>query len=189
MPEEKKAENKIQNPLEGEILREVIFGANDGVVTAIGFLVGIAGVVSNQTIIIISGVLTVIAGAASMALGNYLGVKSQNEFYRSRDVKNVSWVESNAVLAGTIMGISYLFAGFPSLLPFMFVRPTARALVMSIMVAIFVMGLIGFIRWLLNKGSLGGKVSETIIIGIVAATIGFIAGEVLNLLGVSAAGV
>ena len=57
------------------------------------------------------------------------------------------------------------------------------------MVGIFLMWLIGFIRWLLNKGSLGGKVSETIIIGIVAATIGFIAGEVLNLLGVSAAGV
>lgn len=179
----------MKNPLEGEILKEIVFGANDGVVTAIGFLVGIAGAVSNQTIIIISGVLTIIAGATSMALGNYLGVKSQNEFYRSRDVKNVSWVESNAVLAGTIMGISYLLAGFPPLLPFMFIRPTARALVMSVIVAVFVMGLIGFIRWLLNKGSLGGKVSETIVIGIIAAAIGFIAGEVLNLLGVSGVGV
>lgn len=179
----------MKNPLEGEILREIIFGANDGVVTSIGFLVGIVGAVSNQTLIIISGVLTIVAGAASMALGNYLGVKSQNEFYKSRDVKNVSWVENNAVLAGTIMGIAYLLAGFPPLIPFMIVKPTARALIMSIIVAVFVMGLIGFVRWLLNKGSLSGKIGETITIGIIAAAIGFLAGEVLNMLGLSGVGV
>lgn len=189
MAEEKPSDNKSQDPLEGEFLREVIFGANDGVVTSIGFLVGIVGAVSNQTLIVISGVLTITAGAVSMALGNYLGVKSQNEFYRTREVKDVSWVESNAVLAGTIMGISYLIAGFPPLLPFIFIRPTARALVMSIILAVFVMGVIGFIRWLLNKGSLSGKIGETIIIGIIAAAIGFIAGEVLNLLGISGGGV
>lgn len=179
----------MKNPLEGEFLREIIFGANDGVVTSIGFLVGIVGAVSNQTLIVISGVLTIVAGAASMALGNYLGVKSQNEFYKSREVKHVSWVESNAALAGIIMGTSYLLAGFPPLVPFMVIKPIARALIMSIIIAVFVMGLIGFIRWLLNKGSLSGKIGETITIGIIAAAIGFIAGEVLNLLGLSAVGV
>lgn len=178
-------EKDSKNPIEGEFLREIVFGANDGVVTAIGFLVGISGAVTDQKLIVIAGVLTVIAGAASMALGNYLGVKSQNEFYQTRKVENVSWVETNPVLAGTIMGISYLIAGFPPLLPFIFAKPATRALIMSIIVSIVVMGLIGFIRWLLSKRNLGGKVTETIIIGIIAAGIGFLAGEALNFFGYS----
>ena len=56
---------------------------------------------------------------------------------------------------------------------------------MSLIVAVLVMALIGSFRWFLNKGSLGGKVVETILIGLIAATIGFLAGEALNLLGIS----
>lgn len=173
-----------ENLLKGEFLREIVFGANDGVVTAIGFLVGIAGTVGQQSIIVLAGSLTIIAGAASMALGNYLGVKSQNEYNRANNEK---WQENNPVVAGSVMGISYLIAGIPPLIPFIFVTPTPRALIMSIILAVLVMALIGFIRWVLNKGSLGSKVGETIIIGLIAAGIGFLAGEVLNLLGVSGA--
>ena len=75
------AEREPQHPTSGGFLRDIVFGANDGVVTAIGFLVGISGSVTDQSIVVIAGALTIIAGAASMALGNYLAVKSQKEFY------------------------------------------------------------------------------------------------------------
>ena len=42
---------------------------------------GFAGSVTDQGIVVIAGILTIVAGAASMALGNYLAVKSQKEFY------------------------------------------------------------------------------------------------------------
>ncbi len=183
MPEKHIAERKPEHPISGEFLREIIFGANDGVVTAIGFLMGISGTVSQQKIIVLSGVLTIIAGSVSMTLGNYLGVKSQNEYFENKD--SASWIELNPILAGIIMGVSYLLAGFPPLLPFIVVKPTARALVMSIIVAIFVMGAIGFVRWTLNKNNLRGKIVETVVIGIIAAGIGFLVGEVLNFLGIS----
>src|SRR3990167_2171375 len=50
---------------------------------------------------------------------------------------------------------------------------------------VLVMAFIGSIRWWLNKGSFGSKVIETIIIGLVAAAIGFIAGEALRFFGIS----
>src|SRR3989338_7762082 len=81
MQEKSIAEREPQHPTSGQFLRDIVFGANDGVVTAIGFLVGISGSVSEQSIVVIAGALTIIAGAASMALGNYLAVKSQREFY------------------------------------------------------------------------------------------------------------
>src|SRR3990167_5866802 len=80
-PGAKIAEREPQHPTSGGFLRDIVFGANDGVVTAIGFLVGISGSVTEQSIVVIAGALTIIAGAASMALGNYLAVKSQKEFY------------------------------------------------------------------------------------------------------------
>ena len=56
---------------------------------------------------------------------------------------------------------------------------------MSIFVSILVMAAIGTIRWFLNKGSFTTKVVETIVIGLIAAAVGFIAGQVLIFLGIS----
>ena len=231
------AEREPEHPASGQFLRDIVFGANDGVVTAIGFLVGFASSVSNQGVVVVAGALTIVAGAASMALGNFLAVKSQREFYDAMEkverwemenkheteieeireiytnygfdkqtvetlTKKVTadkelWLkvmmrdelgltrEEQPALAGVLIGIFYLLAGLPPLLPFVFFKPLTRALVMSLIVAVLVMALIGSFRWFLNKGSLGGKVVETILIGLIAATIGFLAGEALNLLGIS----
>lgn len=233
------AEREPEHPASGQFLRDIVFGANDGVVTAVGFLVGISGSVANQVVVVIAGVLTIIAGSASMALGNYLGVKSQKEHYRQmegverwemenkpdveqdeireiytnmgfdkqavelltkkvtsdkelwlrvmmRDELGLSYEENERpIVSGIIMGFFYLLGGVPPLLPFIFIRPLSRALIMSVIVAVVVMSFIGFIRWFLNKGSLGSKVSETILIGVIAAGIGFVAGEVIRLFGFS----
>jgi len=231
------AQREPQHPASGGFLRDIVFGANDGVVTAAGFLVGISGSVTDQSIVVIAGALTIIAGAASMALGNYLAVKSQKEFYDQMEkierwemeykpdverdeireiytnygfdkqtvevlTKKITsdkelWLkvmmrdelglakEDSPTLAGIIIGLFYLLAGIPPLLPFIFVRPLTRALIASIFVAILVMAVIGILRWWLNKGPLGSKIIETIIIGLIAAGIGFLAGEALNFFGIS----
>ncbi|OGD87400.1 hypothetical protein A2870_01495 [Candidatus Curtissbacteria bacterium RIFCSPHIGHO2_01_FULL_41_11] len=236
-PGAKIAEREPQHPTSGGFLRDIVFGANDGVVTAIGFLVGISGSVTDQTIVVIAGALTIIAGAASMALGNYLAVKSQREFYEQMEkierwemeykpeverdeireiyenygfdkqtveilTKKVTsdpelWLkvmmrdelglakEDSPTLAGIVIGLFYLMAGIPPLLPFIFLRPLSRALIASVVVSILVMILIGATRWFLNKGSLSNKVVETIVIGLLAAGIGFAAGEALNFFGIS----
>lgn len=237
MPGKHIAKREPEHPKSGEFLRDIVFGANDGVVTAIGFLVGIAGSVADQTIIVIAGVLTIVAGAASMALGNYLAVKSQKEHYdemekieqweidnkRDAEVEEIREIYRNygfdkeAVelltkkvtsdrdlwlrvmmrdelglvreeapgAAGVIIGLVYLLGGIPPLLPFIFVSPVSRALIMSIFISLLVMSVIGFVRWWLNKGNLGSKVIETIIIGLLAAAVGFVAGEALRFFGIS----
>ena len=241
MPGKHIAEREPEHPTSGQFLRDIVFGANDGVVTAIGFLVGFASSVTEQSVVIIAGSLTIVAGSASMALGNYLAVKSQREHYDAMEkvekweienkpeaevdeireiyknygfdqnsvetlTKKVTsdkdlWLkvmmrdelgltrEEAPTIAGILIGFFYLLAGLPPLLPFIFIKPLTRALVASIFVSILVMGFIGALRWWLNKGSFGAKVSETIAIGLIAAGIGFAAGEVLNLLGISGVGV
>lgn len=60
-------------------LRASVFGAMDGLVSNIGLIAGIAAAGASQQIVAITGVSGLIAGAISMALGEWASVKTQNE--------------------------------------------------------------------------------------------------------------
>ena len=73
----------------GKFLRYAIFGMNDGLVSTLAMLAGVVGAYLGREIILIVGLVTMLAGAISMALGTYISTKSQVEFYR-REVKRES---------------------------------------------------------------------------------------------------
>lgn len=60
-------------------LRASVFGAMDGLVSNIGLITGIAAAGASNHIVAITGISGLIAGAVSMALGEYTSVKTQNE--------------------------------------------------------------------------------------------------------------
>ena len=76
MPGKSIAEREPEHPASGEFLRDIVFGANDGVVTAIGFLVGISGSIANQGVVVIAGILTlarIFLVLAAMDIGTAFG--------------------------------------------------------------------------------------------------------------------
>lgn len=60
-------------------LRAAVLGANDGIVSEAGIVVGVAGATSDRTAILIAGLAGLVAGAVSMALGEYVSVSSQRD--------------------------------------------------------------------------------------------------------------
>lgn len=60
-------------------LRAAVFGAMDGLVSNIGLIAGIAAAGASPGIVAITGISGLIAGAISMALGEYTSVRTQNE--------------------------------------------------------------------------------------------------------------
>jgi vacuolar iron transporter family protein len=66
----------------GRMIREVVFGFNDGLVTMIGFVVGVTGSLAQVPLVLLTGSAAAAAAAISMALGAYLSTKSQNEFFQ-----------------------------------------------------------------------------------------------------------
>ena len=60
-------------------LRAAVLGANDGIVSTAGIVVGVAGATSSSVVIITAGVAGVVAGALSMAAGEYVSVSSQKD--------------------------------------------------------------------------------------------------------------
>ena len=60
-------------------VRDVIFGANDGLVSILALVAGIYGAITESHLILIAGVAGAIAGAISMGAGAYLSSKSEKE--------------------------------------------------------------------------------------------------------------
>ena len=65
----------------GGNLRAAVFGVNDGLVSNASLILGVAGASADPGIILLSGVAGLLAGAFSMASGEYVSVRSQREMY------------------------------------------------------------------------------------------------------------
>lgn len=65
----------------GGNLRAAVFGVNDGLVSNASLIFGIAGASDNPTFILISGTAGLLAGAFSMAAGEYISVRTQRELF------------------------------------------------------------------------------------------------------------
>lgn len=64
-------------------LRAGVLGANDGIISTAGLVVGVAGAAATIGPILIAGIAGLVAGAVSMALGEYVSVSSQRDAERA----------------------------------------------------------------------------------------------------------
>ncbi len=66
----------------GNALRAAVLGANDGLVSNLSLVMGVAGANLAGSSILITGLAGLLAGAGSMALGEWLSVQSSRELYQ-----------------------------------------------------------------------------------------------------------
>jgi VIT1/CCC1 family predicted Fe2+/Mn2+ transporter len=60
-------------------LRAAVLGANDGLVSTASLMIGVAAARSEQSFLVTAGAAGIAAGAMSMAVGEYVSVRSQND--------------------------------------------------------------------------------------------------------------
>lgn len=63
-------------------LRAAVLGANDGIVSEAGLVVGVAGATTERATLLTAGLAGLVAGAVSMSLGEYVSVSSQRDAER-----------------------------------------------------------------------------------------------------------
>ncbi|MEK6936969.1 MAG: VIT1/CCC1 transporter family protein [Nanoarchaeota archaeon] len=78
---------------QGNLLREFIFGLNDGLVSTLSLLAGLTGALISNNIIILGGLAEIVAGSISMGLGAYISTKSEEEYYKSKIEKERKSIE------------------------------------------------------------------------------------------------
>jgi VIT1/CCC1 family predicted Fe2+/Mn2+ transporter len=75
-------------------LRAGVLGANDGIVSVAGVVVGVAGATSNRNQILTAGIAALVAGALSMAGGEYVSVSTQRDTEEAAVAKEMFELQS-----------------------------------------------------------------------------------------------
>jgi len=162
-------------------LREIIFGLEDGIVSTLGVLVGIAVGTSNKQFVILSGLVVIFVESLSMAAGTYLSNKSEMELHLSSDKKHPLFSlfhrhSSLPIKESFYMGISYVLGGLVSLSSFFFLNPlnaTLAAIFLS-STTIFIMG---FIKGRLAQINPLKSGLEMVLVSASASFIGYMVGK------------
>ena len=97
----------------GNALRAAVLGANDGLVSNLSLVMGVAGATSGQREILLAGSAGLLAGALSMALGEWISVKSSQELYERQMHLEMDEIIANPEGELKEIALIYIAKGIP----------------------------------------------------------------------------
>lgn len=97
----------------GNAIRAAVLGGNDGLVSNFSLVMGIAGASANQSGVLLAGSAGLLAGALSMALGEWISVKSSQELYENQMQLEMDELETNPEGERKELMLIYMAKGIP----------------------------------------------------------------------------
>lgn len=97
----------------GNALRAAVLGGNDGLVSNFSLVMGIAGATGGQNEALLAGLAGLLAGALSMALGEWISVKSSQELYENQMQLEMEELETNPEGEEKELALIYFSKGIP----------------------------------------------------------------------------
>ena len=147
-------------------VREIVYGANDGIITTFAVVAGVAGGSLPLPVVLICGAANLLADGLSMAVGNYLSIRAHESVLEAQGLPEE---EASPVRHGLATFAAFVAAGALPLLPYVVADlpgdPFAWATAVTLL-ALFVVGalrsVIANVRWWsagLEMLALGGVVA------------------------------
>jgi len=84
MQEEFIHDESVHRREQGKYLGDLVYGANDGIITTFAVVSGAAGAALSSGVIIILGLANLIADGISMGMSNFLALRSKRDFHRQQ---------------------------------------------------------------------------------------------------------
>ncbi len=97
----------------GGSLRAAVFGANDGLISNFSLVMGVSGANVEPRFILLTGVAGLLAGAFSMAAGEYVSVRSQRELYEEQIALEQQELEMSPAEEKEELALIYQAKGIP----------------------------------------------------------------------------
>lgn len=97
----------------GNAIRAAVLGGNDGLVSNFSLVMGIAGATAGQQGVLLAGLAGLLAGALSMALGEWISVKSSQELYENQMQIEMEELETNPEGEMRELALIYIAKGIP----------------------------------------------------------------------------
>lgn len=167
--------NKKELDKRASLLRDVVYSANDGVITVFAVIAGSTGASFDTRVIIILGFANLIADGFSMATGVYLGIKSQIDYEKASGVETIS---DSPMMHAVLTFISFALVGVIPLLPYLILEEPNFGL--SIFMVGLTLFLIGSLRNIFTKKGWIKSGLEMLFVGGLAATLAYGVGFALD---------
>jgi vacuolar iron transporter family protein len=97
----------------GNALRAAVLGGNDGLVSNFSLAMGIAGATNGRNEVLLTGLAGLLAGALSMALGEWISVKSSQELFENQMQLEMDELETNPEGEEKELALIYQSKGIP----------------------------------------------------------------------------
>ncbi len=98
----------------GNAIRAAVLGGNDGLVSNFSLVMGISGATEGQAGVLLAGLAGLLAGALSMALGEWISVKSSQELYENQMKLEMEELETNPEGELQELKLIYIAKGIPA---------------------------------------------------------------------------
>jgi len=104
---------KRHRSLGGNAIRAAVLGGNDGLVSNFSLVMGIAGATGGGQSVLLAGIAGLLAGALSMALGEWISVKSSQELSENQMAIEMDELETNPEGEQRELALIYIAKGIP----------------------------------------------------------------------------
>jgi len=155
-------------------VKDIFYGANDGIVTTFAIVTGAIGASLSKDVILILGFASLIADGFSMASSNYLGTRSEQEIAHMNGEKHSGSLYKPAFFTF----LSFIAAGSLPLLPFVFGNGGFLAAALATGVTLFSIG--GLLGHFVLHRSWFVWGFEMLLVGGVASGIAFVIGRLVG---------
>ena len=97
----------------GNAIRAAVLGGNDGLVSVFSLVMGVAGTTGGNRSVLLAGIAGLLAGSLSMALGEWISVKSSQELYENQMSIEMDEIENNPEGEQKELVLIYMAKGIP----------------------------------------------------------------------------
>lgn len=157
---------------------DLVFGANDGIITTFAVVSGVAGASLNPRVAVILGVANLLADGFAMGAGNYLGTRSEQDYERSQG-QPAREGRAHAVGHGAAIFGAFVVAGSVPLLPYIFAAGDSLFL-LSCLATAAALFIVGSLRTLVTRAHWLASGLEMLAVGAVAAAVAYGIGHALR---------
>jgi vacuolar iron transporter family protein len=165
-------------------IRDLVYGANDGIITTFAVVAGVAGGALSTRAVLIVGAANLLADGLSMGVGNYLGIRAEEG---SRALQGLPEAEASPVKHGLATFLAFVVAGAVPLAPYVMGSGSPSRLSVSIALTLAALFGIGAARSIFSQESWWMTGLEMLGLGVVVAVVAFAAGAVAGSVATSLA--
>lgn len=133
-------------------LRDLVYGANDGVITTFAVVAGLTGGRLSAAAVLIAGVANLLADGLAMGVGNYLSIRADES---ARAAQKLPEAEAAPLRHGLALFVAFVVAGALPLLPYLVGDATldaAQRFTASILITLSALFGVGAARALVTEG-------------------------------------